>query len=121
MTHLKFNLSGHQNQDLANLGFIFPGAIHCNLADDDVAQKVATFISTLNIGSGDTITIAAPGLSALTLMVCATIHGLTGSFPFLQLLVRQQDGSFVPGSIVDLQSLRNNVARGGHRSDIVVL
>lgn len=121
MAIVKINLSGHQNQDLADLGFVFPGAIHVNLQDDDVAQKVATFVAGLGIGSGDTVTIAAPGLAPLALMVAATIHGLCGTFPFIQPLVRQQDGTFVPGPVIDLQGLRNNVARSGHRQDVVVL
>lgn len=121
MAIVKLNLSGHDNADLSALGYIFPGAIHCDLSQPDVSQKVAAFVSGLNIGSGDTVYLAAPGLAPLALMVAATIHGLCGTFPFIQPLVRQADGTFAPGPVVDLQGLRNDIARSGHRQDVVVL
>jgi hypothetical protein len=121
MAIIKINLSGHDNQALTDQGFIFPGALHCNLSDPDVAQKVATWVADIGISSGDTVTIAAPGLAPLALMVAATIHGLTGTFPFIQPLVRDTDGAFVPGPVIDLQGLRNDVVRKLHRQDIVEL
>lgn len=121
MSIIKINLSGHDNQTLTDLGFKFVGALHVDLSQPDVSQKVATFVAGLNIGSGDTVYLAAPGLAPLALMVAATIHGLCGTFPFIQPLVRQADGTFQPGPIVDLQGLRNDIARSGHRQDVVVL
>lgn len=122
MAVVKINLSGHQNDDLTAMGFIFPGAIHCDLSQPDVAQKVAAYVASLGIGSGDTVTIATPGLAPLALMVATVIHGLTGQFPIIQPLIRDAaTGTFTPGPIVDLQSLRNDVARGKHRPDVVVL
>lgn len=121
MAIVKINLSGHQNQDLADMGFVFPGALHIDLQDDDVAQKVATFVAGLGIGSGDTVTIAAPGLAPLALMVAATIHGLTGTFPFLVMLARQSDGTFAVAQTLDLQELRNVTARGKERQNIIKL
>lgn len=121
MAIVKLNLSGHDNADLGAMGFTFPGAIHCDLSDPDVAQKVATFVIGLGLGGGDTVHLAAPGLAPLALMVVSTIHGLTGTFPFIQPLVRQPDGTFAPGPVVDLQGLRNDTARGKGRKDVVVL
>jgi len=117
---VKLNLSGHQNQDLADLGFDFVGALHVDLQDQDLCQKIAKFLAP-HIGSGDTVTVALPGLAPLAAIVLTTIHGLCGQFPTIQPLVRQQDGSFSPGPTVDLQAFRNDVARGGHRQDVVVL
>ena len=121
MAIVKINLSGHDNAALNDLGFTFPGALHVDLSQDDCAQKVAQFVMGLGIGSGDTVYLAAPGLAPLALMVAATIHGLCGTFPFIQPLVRQADGTFVPGPVVDLQGLRNDTARGKGRQDVVVL
>ena len=121
MAIVKLNLSGHNNADLAELGYTFPGALHVDLADTDCAQKVAQFVGGLGIGSGDTVYLASPGLAPLALIVAATIHGISGQFPFIQPLVRQPDGTFVPGPVLDLQALRNKTARGVHRQDVVVL
>ena len=121
MASIKLNLSGHDNAALSAEGFTFPGALHVNLADEDLEKKVAKFIVGLGIGSGDYVIAAAPGLAPLALIVQAVIHGLTGQFFAVQLLVRQEDGSFTPGRVVDLQGLRNDTARGNHRQDVVVL
>lgn len=118
MAHIKLNLSGHQNDALEAQGFIFPGALQVDLADEQLPQKVADFLRPY-VGSGDVVTYAPPGLSALAAIVQAALHGLSGSFPQLQILERGEDG-FVPGVKHDLQDFRNNVARAG-RDGIVNL
>lgn len=120
MAKVKLNLSGHANQSLDDLGFVFPGALHVDLTDPDLGAKVANFLSPL-MGSGDQVLIALPGLSPLASIVLAVIHGLTGQFPQVQPLIRQADGSFVAGNPLDLQSLRNDVARADHRQGVVKL
>lgn len=120
MSIVKINLSGHDNQALTDLGFKYVGALHVDLTDADLCQKVAKFLAPL-VGSGDTVTVALPGLAPLAAIVLTTIHGLSGQFASIQPLVRQQDGTFVPGPVTDLQAFRNTVARGNHRQDVVVL
>jgi len=118
MTVVKLNLSGHANSDLDAMGFIFPGALHVDLADPDLFNKVVAFLRPL-VNSGDIVHIAPPGLSPLAIMVVTAIHGLTGTFPHLVPLIRS-DAGFVPGNSIDLQSIRNDVARTS-RDNIVNL
>lgn len=120
MAIVKLNLSGHYNHSLDVLGFDFPGVLHVDLTDEELCQKVAHFLASM-VGSGDTVTVVLPGLAPLAAIVITAIHGLSGQFPSLQPLVRQQDGTFVPGPVTDLQAFRNTVARGNHRQDVVVL
>lgn len=121
MATIKLNLSGHDNVHLDAAGFKFPGAMHINLADEDLEEKIAKFIVSLGIGSGDYVVCAAPGLAPLALIVQAIVHGLTGQFYALQLMVREADGSFTPGRVIDLQNVRNNAARAKLRDKVVVL
>ena len=116
---VKLNLSGHKNSDLEALGYS-DLALHVNLEDADLSQKVAAVLAPL-IGSDAVVYIALPGLSPLTAIVLATVHGLTGGFPFVQSLVRTPEGKFVPGPVLDLQSHRNDVTRQNFRQDVTVL
>ena len=111
---VKLNLSGHQNVDLAALGFEFPGPLVVDLADPLLPVRVAEFLAP-KIGSGDTVTVALPGLAPLAAIVVAVIHGLSGQFPKTQPLLRNADGTFSPGPILDLQNIRTTIARNAHR------
>jgi hypothetical protein len=121
MAILKINLSGHQNSVLEAEGYLFPGALQIDLNDEATPVKVAEFIANLGVGSGDVVHLALPGLSPLTYMATVILHGLTGSFPFVQVLVRQPDGQYVKGPLIDGQLLRNDVARGALRQDVIKL
>ena len=118
MAIVKLNLSGHANPELDKLGFVFPGVLHVDLADPELTVKLTNFLAPL-MGSGDQVVVALPGLAPLAALVLVIIHGLTGNFPTIQPLVRGESG-FVPGPQIDLQTLRNDVARTA-RKDVIVL
>jgi len=118
MAVVKLNLSGHANAELDKLGFVFPGVLHVDLSDPGLTTKLTNFLSPL-MNSGDQVVVALPGLSPLAALVLTIIHGLTGSFPVIQTLIRSDSG-FIPGPQVDLQTLRNDIARAS-RKDIIVL
>lgn len=119
MALVKLNLSGHSNQILDSMGYIFPGALQVDLADENYAVKIANFLKPL-MTSGDVVELAPPGLAPLAITVIAAIHGLTGTFPVIQSLVKGDEG-FVPSSYtMNLQDYRNNVARL-MRENVVIL
>jgi hypothetical protein len=118
MAVVKLNLSGHANEHLDQMEFVFPGVLHVDLADPELTVKLTNFLAPL-MGSGDQVVVALPGLSPLAALVLTIIHGLTGSFPVIQTLIRSDSG-FIPGPQVDLQTLRNDIARAS-RKDIIVL
>lgn len=135
MVQVKLNMSGHKNLELAVQGFQ-DLSLHVDLNDPELGSKVAGILSPrcgegdqativaeakIDIDSGDVVTLALPGLAPLAVITIVVIHGLTGNFPLVQTLVRQSNGSFAPGPIVDLQTLRNDVVRKRHRNDVVVL
>lgn len=110
---VKLNLSGHKNESLDQLGFLDVGAIHVNLADKELPKKVEKFLAE-HIESKDTVEIALPGLSMLTALMITSIHGITGQFPVVVTLVRQENKTYAAGESIDLQKVRDNmrVARG---------
>jgi hypothetical protein len=118
MAIIKLNLSGHTNENLDQMGFTFPETLHVDLSDPDLGQKLTDFLAPL-ITSGDQVVVALPGLAPLAALVLVIIHGLTGTFPVIQPLVRGQSG-FTPAPQIDLQTLRNDVARTA-RKDVIVL
>jgi len=118
MAVIKLNLSGHANEHLDQMGFAFPGTLHVDLSDPELGQKLTNFLSPL-MGSGDHVVVALPGLAPLAALVITIIHGLTGTFPTVQPLIRS-DSVFVPGPQIDLQSLRNDIARAS-RKDVIIL
>jgi hypothetical protein len=106
----KLNLSGHANSHLADMGFE-DFALHVDLADPELPSKVQNFlIEEVGLTSEDTVTMAAPGLAPLALIVVASIHGITGTFPRVIPMIRGEEG-FVPGTPLDLQDIRNNAIR----------
>jgi len=119
MAQVKLNLSGHKNQALEDEGFETI-ILHVDLADENLSTKVAELLST-KVDSSSTVLLALPGLAPLASLVIALLHGLTGSFPFIQTLIRQGDGSFSPGPILDLQEVRNGVARKNFREGAIIL
>ena len=119
MAIVKLNLSGHDNQQLADQGFACH-KLHVDLADPDLCHKVAQFLAPM-IGSGDTVQIAMPGLGALAVICSVSIHALCGQHPTIIPMVRQQDGSFAPGTGIDLQSFRNDVVRANLRDGVTIL
>jgi hypothetical protein len=114
----KLNLSGHENAQLAEMGFEFPGSLQVNLSDPQTPQKVADFLVSLGISSEDQILLVLPGLAPLAALVISIIHGLTGTFPVIQLMVKGDSG-FVPGFTVDLNEVRTN-ARANRRGTIIM-
>ncbi len=115
----KLNLSGHFNQELSDLGYIFPGTIQVDVTDPETPAKVVGFLRNL-IESGDVVYVALPGLTFLSAITLTAIQGISGNFPFLVTLVRDADGKFVPSEPLDLQDFRNNVARA-NREQVIVL
>lgn len=119
---VKVNLSGHKNFALEQMGFIFPGALHVDLADPQLPEKVAGFLGEIpGLDGSEPVTIALPGLAPLSAVVLTVLHGMTGQFPIVQPLVRGEDGAFVPGPVMDLQGVRNGLARAKVRSGAIVL
>jgi hypothetical protein len=117
MAVVKLNLSGHDNPALKAQGFN-TYKLQVDLADPNLPNKVVEFLSPL-VSSADVVHVALPGLSNLSAIVLAALHGLTGTMPSIQMLIRGDDG-FIPGPLLDLQSFRNDVARTT-REGVVVL
>jgi hypothetical protein len=104
---LKINLSGHENAHLSEMGFITPGVLHVDLRDPKLIEKVCDLLISLGVKSDSQVVIALPGLSPLAVIVATVIHGLTGEFPLVQTLVREQNGGFIPGPLMDLNAIRD--------------
>ena len=119
MKHVKLNLSGHRNPALDQAGFLWPGCLQVDLADPELPQKISRFLANY-IDSGDRVTVALPGLSALSALILASILGLSGQLPSLQTLLRDDQGNFGLGPVHDLNQLRTQTARQ-NRSDIIHL
>jgi len=112
MNNIKINLSGHANQALTDAGYIFPGVLHVDPTNPgNAVDTLINVFRDLGINSGTTVHIAVPGMSTLAVLTMSVLHGLTGQFPFITYLVRNQDGSFGIGGDLDLQSIRNDVTR----------
>lgn len=121
MTIVKLNLSGHQSEDLEAKGFVFPGSLQVDLADEEVVEKVVAWLDgNIEIGSGDTVVAALPGLPLLRDVCQAWLHGRTGQFPFVSHSVRQADGTFKFNEPLDLQDLRNRIARSGRPGTVML-
>jgi len=119
---VKLNLSGHKNSALDEMGFVFPGVMHVDLADPQLPQKVAAFLGKIpGLDGSSPVVVALPGLSGLSAIILSVLHGMTGQFPMVQPLVRGEDGAFVPGPIMDLQGVRNDLARSKSRDGAIVL
>lgn len=116
---IKLNLSGHANKHLDEMGFITPGSLHVDLADPNLPEKLIKFLGELIPPDGDQVQVVLPGLSPLAALVIAAIHGMTGSFPVVVPMIRQADGSFLPGEGWDLQQIRD-AARQSRQGTIVL-
>lgn len=119
MKHLKLNLSGHRNPALEQAGFLWLGCLQVDLGDPELPQKISSFLAEY-VDSGDRVTVALPGLSALSALIIASILGLSGQLPSIQTILRDEQGEFGLGPVHDLNQLRTQVARR-HRSDIIHL
>lgn len=120
---MKINLSGHENQALKEQGFVFPGTIQVDLAQDSLQliTKLVELLKGLGVKTDSVVTLALPGLSGLAMAVVIACHGLTGNFPYIQPLVRQTDGTFQPSvEVWDSEKLRNNVTRT-MRDNIIIM
>jgi hypothetical protein len=113
ITMLKINLSGHFNQNLSDKGFSFPGTIQINPEKSfkDNLESITKFLQGLGIVSDSNVIIALPGMSILATMVTVALHGLTGQFPEIAPLFRNENGEFVCVETIDLQTMRNHVCR----------
>ena len=110
MSILKFNLCGHTNPLLTEEGFIdLP--IQVDLADTELEVQLVKFFQEKGVKTNSVVTIVAPGLAPLALSVMVVLHGMTGQFPNIQLLIRNRDGLFELGVCKDMHLIRNNVAR----------
>lgn len=109
----KLNLSGHFNKSLEEQGFEFHGTVQINPEKPfrNNLESVTKYLQSLGVVSDSVITVAVPGMSVLATMVLVALHGLTGNFPIIAPLVREQSGEFVCKEIEDLQTLRNHVSR----------
>jgi len=117
---LKINLSGHFNKNLAEKGFTFPGTVQINpeKSFQDNLEAVTKFLQGLGVVSDSNVTIALPGMSVLATMVTVALHGLTGQFPEIAPLFRNENGDFVCVETIDLQTMRNHVCRNLRESII---
>lgn len=110
MCILKFNLCGHANPLLTKEGFIdLP--IQVDLGDLELETKLVKFFQEQGVKTNSVVTIVAPGLAPLALSVMVVLHGMTGQFPNIQLLIRNRDGLFELGPTKDMHIIRNQVAR----------
>ena len=115
---VKLNLSGHENETLKAQGYE-THILHVDLADSELPTKVVNFLKPY-INSGDTVQVVLPGLAPLAAIVLTAIHGLSGHFPSVIMLKREETG-FVPiNPPLYLQDFRNNVARE-NRNNIINL
>lgn len=119
MTLVKLNLSGHRDEELEELGFIFPGVLHVNLEDIELPYKVTTILKEY-VNSGDTVEVVMPGLAPLACIVLTVIHGLSGTFPKLIPFIRVPEENYVLGKALDLHSIRNEIARS-NRKEVIIL
>jgi hypothetical protein len=117
-TKVYLNLSGHDNKYLSLNYIDLP--LHVNLEDVNLHSKLTNLL-TQYVSTDSIVTIVLPGLSPLTTLIIAIIHGLTGQFPNIVPMIRQPDGSFKPAdNPISLQDLRNNISRTS-RQNILVL
>lgn len=118
---LKLNLSGHFNQALADMGYSFPGTLHVDAKQscETTVSKLTDMLVGMGVGSGTVLHLAVPGMSALATQMLVAIHGLTGVFPFVAFLTRNEDGTFGVSEVCDMQAMRNNVSRT--KRDIISL
>jgi len=100
---VRLNLSGHPNQALTQQGFVdLP--LQVDLTDPALPGRLTQLLAN-HIGDDADVVVALPGLAPLAALVLAIVHGLTGSFPRVQTLVR--DGAvWIPGPILDLNQVR---------------
>lgn len=119
---MKLNLSGHKNNSLEELGFEFPGTIQMDMEKsyEENLNSITRFLVNFGLQSNTTVTIALPGMSILASMTIIALHGITGQFPNIVTLIRNNEGQFVFGEEVDLQTLRNQVCRN-NRENVVNL
>ena len=110
MSVLKFNLCGHDNPYLKKEGFIYL-PIQVNLNDKDLEIKLTKFFMEYGVNSNSVVTIVAPGLAPLALSIQLVLHGLTGKFPNLQMLIKNKEGLHELGPCKDMQNIRNEVVR----------
>jgi len=102
---VRLNMSSHPNRHLADLGFV-DLFLQVDLADPQLPQKLRDIL-TNHIGDDSDVVLTPPGLAPLAVLTVTILHGITGSFPRIQTLVRG-DGGFVPGPIWDLNQIRTD-------------
>jgi len=119
MNVLKFNLCGHDNPLLTKEGFKYL-PIQADLADVNLEVKLVEFFIKQGVTSNSIVTIVQPGLAPLASSVLVVLHGLTGHFPKIQLVIRQEDGSYKLGALKDMHDIRNKVARSKRPAMIAI-
>jgi hypothetical protein len=105
----KLNFS-HPNLTLTKMGFD-DHQLHVDLADADLMEKIRNYLLPLVGNGSEPVTIVPPGLAPLVTLVIVAIHGLTGSFPFVVFIKRDELGTFNPLPATDLQGYRNSCVR----------
>lgn len=114
----RINLSGHFNQDLEDQGFTFPGSLNVDLGDPKLNEKVIEWLDqNLQLTDEDLVWIALPGLPRLRDVVIAYVHGRTGQFP-ITICPRRTDEGFVFDQVVDMQEIRNQLARRSRHNSV---
>ena len=111
---VKINLSGHPNNYLKRKGFIYPANLEIDLNDEDLFYKIVGFLRKY-IKGGDKVIVALPGLPALAVYIVTAIHGITGTFPSMQMMVGKETG-YEPGKTHPLNDYRNKVARRARKN-----
>lgn len=109
---IKLNLSGHFNADLESKGFVFPGIIQMDINKPvkETLQAITEYLKEQGVSSGTVVHIVPAGMSTLATLQLVAIHALTGHFPFLTTLIRNEKGEFVVKEHgVDLTTLRNEL------------
>jgi hypothetical protein len=105
---IKLNFS-HPNPVLTEQGFV-NHQLHVDLADPELLNKLRDYLLPLVGDGSEPVTIVAPGLAPLAVLVIVTIHGLTGYFPQVVSMVKGENG-FIPLPPLDLQEYRNSCVR----------
>jgi len=118
---LLLNISGHplsdvakkeaKDRDFKTITISVPNVDVTNV--ESIISYLKTIYETLtknknitNVIRTNNFTIIPPGLSILTSSVISMLHGISGSFPNQLWLIRNDEGIFVLGDSIDLQSIR---------------
>ncbi len=92
----------------------------------DLAGNTASIASMLlakfpDLPTAGQITMTLPGASALVVAVITAIHAITGTFPVIVPLVRDDSGAWAPAQAVDMQAVRTQIRVQRTSDDVVIV